>query len=102
MDWLIIYSIYALIMAVQGGVVFATARFIRRQAEGQSWQSKVGAMIASYLGWVTLTMGGVLLLGVVGGLTEGLILVLFLWFTATIASLIYLVVWLFRRPPPAG
>lgn len=58
-------------------------------------------MIASYMGWVVLTAGGAIMLGVVGGLMEGLLLVIFLWFTATVASLIYLVVWLFRKPAEA-
>jgi hypothetical protein len=98
LDWLIIYTIYALVMATQGWVVYTTARFIRRRSGGQHWQSKVLAMIASYIGWTVLTLGGVIMLGVVGGLMEGLALVAFLWFTATIATLIYLGAWLVRKP----
>jgi hypothetical protein len=99
MDFLISLSMFVPIMVAQGGVVLATARFARQRAGGNRWWSKVAAMIASYLGWTAFTIGGYILLGGGGGLMEGMGLILFLCFTAMIASVIYLAIWLLLGRP---
>ncbi|HKQ44747.1 MAG TPA: hypothetical protein VJS47_05070 [Rhizomicrobium sp.] len=85
-----------LFMAIQGAVVFATARWSLRFLKVSHWFGKITAMSISYTAWIVFTIAGYTVLGGEGGLMDGFGLVLFLCFTAMISSFVYLVAWILR------
>lgn len=87
---------FILFMALQGALIFITARFGLRLVRGSRWLGKVLAMLLSYFGWIFLTITAYMLLGGDGGLMDGFGFVLLLCFAALISSLLYLIVWVLR------
>ena len=80
-------------VAVEGGVIFATAWICARFLGARSRLAKVGLMLASYVLWAGLTITGYGMLGGDGGLMDGFGLVLMLCFTALIGTFVYAVAW---------
>ncbi len=87
-------------VALQGAVIFVTARLGLRLMRVSHWLGKVAAMLLSYFGWIFFTIMGYLLTGGDAGLFDGLGAVLLLCFTALISSLLYLIAWV--RQPSEG
>jgi len=82
------------LIALQGAVVFETARRSLQLMRVSHWLGKIVAMFLSYFGWISLTIAGYLLTGGDAGLMDGLGFVLFLCFTAMISTSVYLIAWL--------
>ena len=82
-----------LFVVVQGGAVFITAYLALIMLKRTSPLAKLLAMTVSYLGWVTFTIGGYVLLGGDGGLMDGFGMILMLCSSAFISSFVYLLVW---------
>jgi len=80
--------------AAQGAVVFATAYVVLRFARTAHPLAKLMAMPLSLAAWLAMTIGAYVLMGGEGGLMDGLGMLLFLCFTATVSSGVYLVGWL--------
>jgi hypothetical protein len=87
-----------LFMAVQGAVVFGTARLGLQLLKVSHWVAKVTAMSISYVAWIAFTITAYALPGGDFGLMDGFGLVLFLCFTALISSFVYLLIWILRAP----
>ena len=80
--------------AIQGAVIFTTAYAGLRLFKTSHWLAKILAMAVSYLLWIMITLAGYTMAGGEGGLMDGMGLVLFLFFTALVSSLVYLLTWL--------
>ncbi len=81
-------------IALQGAVIFETARRSLKVMRISHWLGKIVATILSYFGWISLTIAGYMLLGGDGGLMDGFGFILILCFTAMISTLVYLLIWL--------
>ena len=66
------------LIALQGAVVFETARRSLQLMRVSHWLGKIVAMFLSYFGWISLTIAGYLLTGGDAGLMDGLGFVLLL------------------------
>jgi hypothetical protein len=96
---LLFVLLFVLFTALQGAVVFETARRSLRLVRVSHWLGKIVAMFLSYLGWISLTIAGYTLTVGDASLfpTRPLGAVLVLCFTAMVSSSVYLIIWL-RRP----
>ena len=93
-----------IVVALQSGVIFATAflaflAFLAlRIVRSAHWLAKLAAIAVSCVAWITLIIGGYALAGGDGGLMDGFGMVLFLCFTALVSTFIYLVVSTWWQP----
>lgn len=99
-----VFLLLALILfaALQGAVIFVTARFGLRLMRSSRWFEKVIAMMLSYFGWTILTLAGYMLLGGEGGLLDGFGFVLILCLTALVSSSVYSAIWVLCPSKDAG
>ena len=92
-------SIFWLILiAVQGGVIFGTARFLLRLPNRSRWLEKCAAMIVSYSAWTISGVAAYVLLGGSSAMMEGALLLVGACFSGAIASCVYAVAWVLRAP----